>query len=117
MTHPTTRGVRAAWRWPTAEECEDAPRPTLEQAAEFGRAFERVARELAALICRECDITRQPIHVPVVRFLVLTRNASAWAPPAPADDANAGVDPAGAPGVPGGSIGSKEGETPCDSRL
>ena len=88
------------WIWPTAEECQTASPCTDQQLLRIVRRLEDSARELAGVICRECDMERQPCHVPVVRLLSILKTAGAWHPPAPADDATA-ADAAQAPDVPG----------------
>lgn len=83
----------AGWNWPTAEECERVRTPKRHQLEAHAYAFFDSARELAAVVCRECDLgrldmARQPVHVAVSRFLERARVASVWEPPQEgADDA------------------------------
>jgi hypothetical protein len=88
------------WIWPTEDECLRNHPCTDEQLVLVVRRLEQSARELAGIICRECDMVRQPIHVPVIRLLVLLKTASECQPHRMADDATA-ADAAQAPDVPG----------------
>lgn len=80
----------AGWNWPTAEECERVRTPTREQLRDHAYAFFDSARELAAVVCRECDLgrlemDRQPVHVAVSRFLARARRAQGITPKEHAD--------------------------------
>lgn len=88
------RDVRG-WQWPTAAECERVRTPKRDQLEAHAYAFFDSARELAAIVCRECDLggldmARQPVHVAVSRFLERARKAHAWTPP-PEEDADGGA--------------------------
>jgi len=103
MSHESQRLARATgkpWKWPTEDECLHNHPCTNEQLVQFVRRLEDSARELAGVICRECDMVRQPIHMPVIRLLVLLKTASECQPYRMADDATA-ADAAQAPDVPG----------------
>jgi hypothetical protein len=93
------RGVRREWNWPTIEEIETAWPLNDAQRARFGQQIERRAREIACLLLLECDIERQPIHVPILRLIATLKEAAAWKPE-PANDATE-ADPSLAPDVPG----------------
>ena len=91
---------REPWsKWPTAEEMHTRSPLTREQQARFGHLLEHKARMLAAVICENCDMVKQQIHVPVYSFLQLLDLAAAWSPE-PVD--NQAEDPAGPPDVPAG---------------
>lgn len=94
------RGVRKPWTWPTEEECLTAHPCDNDQLALIVRRLSDSARELAAVICRECDMERQPIHIPVIRLLTLLKTASECVPHPPAFDATE-AEASNAPGVPG----------------
>lgn len=82
----TRRHVRASFRWPTAEECAHVATPSPEQCREFGPRLFVAARALAAAVARECDMGRQPCHVPVIEFLGIAREASQWSKAANPED-------------------------------
>ena len=75
------RATEKPWKWPTPEECLTRSPLTDAQAEQFARAIEWHLREALAVICRECDMVRQPVHVPVLRALKLLDDAAAWSPP------------------------------------
>jgi hypothetical protein len=103
MSHKSQRLGRTTgkpWKWPTADECLTAHPCDNDQLTLIVRQLSDSARELAAVICRECDMVRQPIHLPVIRLLVLLKTASECQPHRMADNATA-ADAAQAPDVPG----------------
>ena len=114
MSHQSQRLGRAAgkpWKWPTEDDCLRKHPCDNDQLTLIVRKLNDSARELAAVICRECDMDRQPIHLPVIKLLTLLKTASGCQPHPPACDATA-ADAAQAPGVPGDED-FKEGD-PCD---
>ena len=79
MSHESQRLGRAAgkpWKWPTEDDCLRKHPCDDEQLVLVVRRLERLARELAGIICRECEIERQPIHEPVIRLMTLLKTAS-----------------------------------------
>jgi len=104
MSHESQRLGRAAgkpWKWPTEDDCLRRHPCDNDQLTLIVRKLHDSARELAAVICRECDMDRQPIHTPVIRLLTLLKTASeCQIHYLPACDATA-ADAAQAPDVPG----------------
>jgi len=103
MSYESQRLGRAAgktWKWPTHDDCLRRHPCDDDQLTLIVRKLNDSARELAAVICRECDMDRQPIHGPVLWLLVLLKTASECQPHRMADDATA-ADAAHAPDVPG----------------
>lgn len=75
------RATGKAWSWPTAEECLTRSPLTDAQVVQYARRIEWQLRDALTVICMECDMVRQPVHVPVLRALKVLDDAAAWQPP------------------------------------